>query len=106
VELLAYLRRHYATQLQERYKLEVDPALSDEELLAQLGRKRGAMLSGGRVNLQKAAEILMYEFRQGTLGRITLETPPEFDQWQQRAEIAEQQRLAQAAERKRLRRSG
>jgi ribosome biogenesis GTPase A len=106
VELLAYLRRHYATQLQERYKLEVDPALSDEELLAQLGRKRGAVLSGGRVNLQKAAEILMYEFRQGTLGRITLETPPEFDQWQQRAEIAEQQRLAQAAERKRLRRSG
>lgn len=106
VELLAYLRRHYATQLQERYKLEVDPALSDEELLEQLGRKRGAVLSGGRVNLQKAAEILMYEFRQGTLGRITLETPPEFAQWQARAEIAEQERLAQAAERKRLRRSG
>lgn len=106
VELLAYLRRHYAAQLQERYKLEVDPALSDEELLEQLGRKRGAVLSGGRVNLQKAAEILMYEFRQGTLGRITLETPAEFAQWQARAEIAEQERLAQAAERKRLRRSG
>ncbi len=106
VELLAYLRRHYAAHLQERYKLEVDPALSDEELLEQLGRKRGAVLSGGRVNLQKAAEILMYEFRQGTLGRITLETPTEFAQWQARAEIAEQQRLAQAAERKRLRRSG
>ncbi|MDN3544144.1 MAG: ribosome biogenesis GTPase YlqF [Roseateles asaccharophilus] len=106
VELLAYLRQHYAAQLQERYKLEIAPELSDEELLEQLGRKRGAVLSGGRVNLQKAAEILMYEFRQGTLGRITLETPAEFDRWVLLGEQEELRRQEAAAERKRLRRSG
>jgi ribosome biogenesis GTPase A len=39
------------------------------------------VLSKGRINLQKAAEIVMYEFRQATLGRITLETPTEFQLW-------------------------
>ena len=103
VELLAYLRLHYAPLLLERYRLEITPELSDEELLEQLGRKRGAVLSGGRVNLQKAAEILMYEFRQGTLGRITLETPAEFEAWSAAGAQAEAERQAAAAERKRLR---
>ncbi|HEX2012682.1 MAG TPA: ribosome biogenesis GTPase YlqF [Roseateles sp.] len=106
VELLAYLRRHYAPLLLERYKLEADPALSDEELLEQLGRKRGAVLSGGRVNLQKAAEILMYEFRAGTLGRITIETPEEFTQWSAAGELAEAQRLEEQKARKAARKSG
>ncbi|OYZ75770.1 MAG: ribosome biogenesis GTPase YlqF, partial [Polaromonas sp. 39-63-203] len=35
----------------------------------------------GKVNLQKAAEIVIHEFRAATLGRITLETPEEFAQW-------------------------
>jgi ribosome biogenesis GTPase A len=106
VELLAYLRRHYAAELVARYKLEIAPELSDEELLEQLGRKRGAVLSGGRVNLQKAAEILMYEFRQGTLGRITLETPEEFSAWVATAEIAEAKAKEEAAARKAARKSG
>ena len=50
-------------------------------MLEEIGRKRGAVLSKGRINLQKAAEIVIYEFRQSTLGRITLETPQEFAQW-------------------------
>ena len=106
VELLAYLRRHYAAELVARYKLEIAPELSDEELLEQLGRKRGAVLGGGRVNLQKAAEILMYEFRQGTLGRITLETPEEFSAWVATAEIAEAKAKEEAAARKAARKSG
>lgn len=106
VELLAYLRQHYAAELVERYKLEITPELSDEELLEQLGRKRAAMLSGGRVNLQKAAEILMYEFRQGTLGRITLETPEEFSAWAAAAEIAEAESKAAAEAKKAARKQG
>jgi ribosome biogenesis GTPase A len=46
-----------------------------------VGRRRGALQSGGRVNLQKAAEIAIHDFRSGALGRITLETPAEFAQW-------------------------
>jgi ribosome biogenesis GTPase A len=61
--------------------LKLTPGITDEQLLEEIGRKRGAVLSKGRVNLQKAAEIVIYEFRAATLGRITLETPEEFAQW-------------------------
>jgi ribosome biogenesis GTPase A len=81
LELLDYLRQNYPKALEERYKIEDAAALSDEEILEAIGRKRGALLSGGRINLQKAAEIAIYDFRQSSLGRLTLETPEEFAQW-------------------------
>ena len=81
LELLDYLRQNYPKALEERYKIENATALSDEEILEAIGRKRGALLSGGRINLQKAAEIAIYDFRQSSLGRLTLETPDEFAQW-------------------------
>jgi ribosome biogenesis GTPase A len=59
----------------------VTPGITDEQLLEEIGRKRGAVLTKGRVNLQKAAEIVIYEFRGATLGRITLETPAEYAEW-------------------------
>jgi len=80
-ELIGYLRGPYAGLLEERYKLTDTAALPDEELLAAIGRKRGAVLSGGRINLTKAAEAVMHDFRAGTLGRITLETPVEYAGW-------------------------
>ena len=81
LELLEYLKTHYATQLQARYKLSAVAGLSDEELLEAIGRQRGALQGGQRVNLQKAAEIVIYDFRAAAIGRVTLETPPEFAQW-------------------------
>ena len=81
LELLDYLRQNYPKALQERYKIENAAELSDEEILEAIGRKRGALLSGGRINLQKAAEIAIYDFRQSSLGRLTLESPAEFAQW-------------------------
>ena len=81
LELLDYLRQNYPKALQERYKIENAADLSDEEILEAIGRKRGALLSGGRINLQKAAEIAIYDFRQSSLGRLTLESPEEFAKW-------------------------
>ena len=81
LELLDYLIPNYPDLLKARYKVELPAGTTDEQLLEEIGRKRGAVLSKGRINLQKAAEIVIYEFRQSTLGRITLETPPEFAQW-------------------------
>jgi ribosome biogenesis GTPase A len=83
LELLNYLKTHYAAGIAARFKLiELDAAtiagMKDEDVLDTIGRKRGALLGKGRVNLQKAAEIVMHEFRAGNLGRITLETPEEF----------------------------
>jgi ribosome biogenesis GTPase A len=81
LELLDYLIPNYPDLLKARYKVELPVGTTDEQLLEEIGRKRGAVLSKGRINLQKAAEIVIYEFRQSTLGRITLETPQEFAQW-------------------------
>jgi ribosome biogenesis GTPase A len=81
LELLEYLKTHYAAQLKARYKLSEVAALTDEALLEALGRQRGALQGGKRVNLQKAAEIVIYDFRAAAIGRVTLETPPEFAQW-------------------------
>ena len=105
LELIAYLRSHYPALLEARYKLGDISALTDGEALELLGRKRGAVQSGGRVNMQKAAEVLVYEFRQAVLGRITLETPTEFVQWQGDAEVKEARRETDKRDRK-LRRSG
>ncbi|MDM0074321.1 ribosome biogenesis GTPase YlqF [Variovorax sp. J2P1-59] len=81
LELLDYLKRHYAGLVEARFKIDPIEGLSDEQVLEAIGRKRGALLGKGRVNLQKAAEIVMHEFRSGNMGRITLETPDEFAEW-------------------------
>jgi len=96
LELLAYLRQHYAGLLAARFRLTPEgiQALKDEELLEAIGRQRGALLGKGRINLQKAAEIVMHEFRGATLGRITLETPQEFAQWLAAGQALEAQRAA------------
>jgi len=85
LELLGYLQKNYADMLEARYKLGLDneriASLHDDELLDAIGRRRGAMMGGGRVNVQKAAELVFTDFRAAVLGRITLETPEEYAQW-------------------------
>ena len=92
LELLEYLKTHYPQALAARYKLSQVEALSDEDLLNAIGRQRGALQSGQRVNLQKAAEIVIYDFRAAALGRITLETPLEFAKWLQVGQQLDAQR--------------
>jgi ribosome biogenesis GTPase A len=94
LELLSYLKQHYAGLVEARFKLEPIAGLSDEEVLEAIGRKRGALLGKGRINLQKAAEIVMHEFRSGNLGRITLETPEEFAQWLAAGQLLDAERKA------------
>lgn len=60
-----------------RYKLtddEVD-GLDSYDLFELVGRKRGFLISGGQVNHQRCAEMLLDEFRGGKIGRITLDLP-------------------------------
>ncbi|MDH5205767.1 MAG: ribosome biogenesis GTPase YlqF [Hylemonella sp.] len=81
LELLDYLIAHYPDLLAARYALEGEEAQESDALLETIGRKRGALMAGGRVNLQKAAELLIHDFRSGALGRISLETPAEYARW-------------------------
>lgn len=72
--VITYLKDEYPSVLKERYKLE---ELSEQgiDVFDEIGRKRGCLLSGGYVDYDKAAEIILRELRSGTLGRISLETP-------------------------------
>ena len=108
LELLKAVQRPYAALLEGRYKLGLDPeriaAMKDDELLFAIGRKRGALLPGGRLNAQKAAEIVLTDFRSGSIGRMTLETPEAFGRWlavaqQVEAELAAARQLKQAQRR-------
>jgi ribosome biogenesis GTPase A len=81
LELIDYMIAHYPAQLEARYKLDPVADKTDEQVLEAIGIKRGALLGKGKVNLQKAAEIVIFDFRTCSIGNITLETPEEFAQW-------------------------
>ncbi len=72
--LLEYLHERYPEALKIRYKLETEKTRGDE-LLEEVGRKRGMLLSGGIVNTERAAITVLDDFRSAKLGKITLEKP-------------------------------
>ncbi len=103
LELLRSLKGPYPDLLAARYKLDdvaAIPTQHDDELLELIARKRGAVMSGGRVNLTKAAEIVLNDYRSAVLGRITLETPEEFEVWWAEGEALEAERQRKKALRK------
>jgi ribosome biogenesis GTPase A len=71
-----FLLERYPQLLRARYKLEALPETA-AALLGEIGRKRGALRAGGIIDLHKAADVLIHDFRSGALGRISLEVPPE-----------------------------
>ena len=60
-----------------RYKLNKDETegLDSYDLFELVGRKRGFLVSGGEINHQRTAEMLLEEFRSAKIGRISLEKP-------------------------------
>ena len=76
-ELCLRLQTLYPHLLCQRYKLkEEDLKLDKYQLMEAIGRKRGLLVSGGEVDTQRCANMLLEEYRSGKVGRITLEAPP------------------------------
>ena len=73
--LLEYLRDNYRQNLCERYKLDDIEGLAGHEILELIGRKRGCVISGGEIDTERAANILVDELRGCKIGKITLEKP-------------------------------
>lgn len=77
--LCARLREMYPQLFAERYKLGELPSaeqMDSYDLLSLVGRKRGFLISGGDVNLERTANMLLDEFRAAKIGRISLDLPP------------------------------
>lgn len=79
-QLLRYLYSNYKNQLLERYKiLDFTEETAEEEretilrLMEVIGQKRGAIIQGGRIDLEKVSNIVLDDFRSGKIGKITLE---------------------------------
>ena len=83
--LLKYLLENKRESIIDRYGISneiIEEKLSNEdqmenenilEILYEIGKKRGAIISGGRIDEEKVSNILIDDFRTGKLGRITLE---------------------------------
>lgn len=83
-QLTKFLLKEYKSNLLERYSLdenEVNEILQQEqaenqniyEVMQLIGRKRGAIISGGNVDDEKTSRIILDDFRTGKLGKISLE---------------------------------
>ena len=73
--LLEVLSGSYPRELKARYKLD-DTDIADlkgYEMLEVIGRKRGMLISGGEIDLERASIMILDEFRSAKLGKITLE---------------------------------
>ena len=85
-----YLIENYQENLEKRYDIQINDIINQEtpedddyygyeqtdstmQVLEAIARKRGAILSGGRINEQKIADIILGEFQTGKIGRITIE---------------------------------
>ena len=87
--LLKYLIENYQENIEKRYDIQINDIISQKtqeddyygyeqtdstmQVLEAIARKRGAILSGGRINEQKVADIILGEFQTGKIGRITIE---------------------------------
>lgn len=74
--LAGVLWRNYPEAMQARYKLDPAPDVSDPDLLLEIGKRRGYLISGGEIDLERTSRVLLEEYRAAKIGRFTLELPP------------------------------
>lgn len=72
-KLVGRLMQIDAKILQTKYSVDVLNYTHDVELLERVGKKRGCMIKGGEIDLERVSKILLTDFRAGKLGKICLE---------------------------------
>jgi ribosome biogenesis GTP-binding protein ylqF len=77
VRLLDFIKELKPADFITRFKLENEDIenINSYELLKMIGKKRGMLVSGGEIDTERAAIMLLDEFRSAKLGRITVEMP-------------------------------
>jgi ribosome biogenesis GTPase A len=85
--LVDYLIKHYANELIDAYQLtdlDIDSKTIEDkatdEVVDLIGKRRGCLRAGGRIDLDKVCKIIIHDYRAGKLGRISLETPEMIEQ--------------------------
>ena len=99
-----YLMKHYSDDLKTRYRLD-GLADTEQEVLEAIGRRRGCLGPGGRIDRDKASKTLLTELRSGMLGRISLETPGMMERELAELAVIREQKAAKKLDRKRKKNS-
>lgn len=86
-----FMRTDYPERLIERFKFKTMPEIA-EEVLDEIGRRRGCLRPGGIIDRNKASSLLLNEIRSGKLGKISFET---VDEWAEKRRLAELERIEQ-----------
>ena len=84
--LTKFLLENYRKKLCERYKIDeefIEQTLKQDqpennniyEIMLEIGKKRGCIMSGGRIDEEKTSRLILDEFKNGKLGKITIECP-------------------------------
>lgn len=97
------LLNDYPQRLQERYGLK-ELAADEIGLMEQIGRARGCVLSGGRIDMDKVSRLMLTDLRQGELGPVCLETPDRFARETQQAEELHERKKQLREQKRQLRR--
>lgn len=69
------LSRMYPAALEQRYKIKPEPDMNGFEILELAAKKRGFLISGGEYDIERMAAVLLSEYHDGKLGRLSLEEP-------------------------------
>jgi len=99
--LAEFLIGQYPKSVRLRYGLESLPG-GDMELLEAIARKRGCIVSGGRVDFEKVSRLIISECRNGELGPLCFETPEQIEREMAELEIIREQKAQRKAARKGL----
>lgn len=76
LKFIEIIKVKYSQNLSDRFKVESETIknLTPLKILELIGKKRGMLISGGEIDMQRISNMILEEFRSGKLGRITLET--------------------------------
>ena len=74
MDFVKYIAGLYPKAVTAHYELDPDTPV-DHRILEEIGKKRGCLMTGGEIDIVKAARILMDDYRAGRLGRMSLESP-------------------------------
>lgn len=85
-QLVKFLLENYQERLENRYGLTneyIEATLNQDqpenfniyEIILEIGKKRGCIISGGNIDEEKTAKIILDEFKNGKFGKVSLEQP-------------------------------
>lgn len=70
---IEYLTKHYPHSLEKRYNLKLSNLATTIDILDEIGRKRGCLISGGEIDYDRVYNLFLNDLRNGLLGRMSFE---------------------------------